>query len=118
MLRYRGGEGQFSWWLHRLTGIGIFIYLMLHIVDVFVIAFGPEVFNSLMGIYHAPIMRIPLLLLVAGVLYHAINGLRVILVDFWGQGTRYQSQLFWAEMALFVVLMVPLAMRMLGPLFG
>lgn len=118
MARYRGGEGQYSWLAHRLTGIGIFIYILIHVIDVFIIAFGPEVFNRLMAFYHAPIMRIPLLMLIAALLFHALNGLRIILVDFWSEGTRYHRQLFKAVMILFVALMIPMTIRMLGPLFG
>lgn len=118
MLRYRGGEGQLSWVLHRVTGIGIFLYLILHVVDVFVIGFGPETFDALMNFYHQAPARILMLLLIAGILFHAINGLRIILVDFWSEGTRYQRQLFWATSVLTLVILLPWAVRLLRPLFA
>lgn len=117
MLRYRGGEGQLSWILHRLTGIGIFVYLILHVVDVFAISFGPETFNKLMAFYHQAPARILMLVLITGLVYHALNGLRIILVDFWPEGTRYQRQLFWVTLVLTVVLLLPWAVRLLRPLF-
>lgn len=49
---YRGREGQLAWILHRITGLGVFIFLLLHIVDIFLMSFGPEVFESLMFFYH------------------------------------------------------------------
>ena len=45
--------------------------------------------------------------IVGAVLYHALNGLRVILVDFWAKGPRYQRQMTWAIAAVWVVLMLP-----------
>jgi succinate dehydrogenase / fumarate reductase cytochrome b subunit len=45
--------------------------------------------------------------LVAAVLYHALNGIRVILIDFWAQGTRYQRLLLWVIGILWLLVMVP-----------
>jgi succinate dehydrogenase / fumarate reductase, cytochrome b subunit len=47
--------------------------------------------------------------LVAAVLYHALNGIRVILIDFWGQGPRYQRQMLWAIGIVWVLVVVPAA---------
>jgi succinate dehydrogenase / fumarate reductase, cytochrome b subunit len=46
------------------------------------------------------------------VLFHALNGVRVILVDFWAKGPRYQKQMLWGILGLLVVLMVPSIGRM------
>src|ERR1019366_5102909 len=40
-LTYRGREGQWAWILHRVTGVGIFIYLLVHIVDTALLGWGP-----------------------------------------------------------------------------
>ena len=45
--------------------------------------------------------------LVGAVLYHALNGLRVILIDFWAKGPRYQRQMTWAIGIVWAVLMIP-----------
>lgn len=115
---YRGREGMLSWMLHRLTGVGVLLFLLMHIVDTFLVGFGPEVYNTVLALYKSPFMRVMEVGLVAAVLYHALNGLRVIIVDFWSAGTRYQQQLFWAEMVMFTVLFIPAAYFMLRPLFG
>jgi succinate dehydrogenase / fumarate reductase cytochrome b subunit len=39
------------------------------------------------------------------VLYHGLNGLRVILIDFWWQGPRYQRQMLWAVAGIWLVTM-------------
>ena len=107
-----------SWILHRLAGVGVLLFLALHIVDTFLVGFGQEVYDQVIAVYKTPFMRVMEVLLVAAVLYHALNGIRVILIDFWGAGTRYQLQLFWAEAVLLVLLFVPAAVIMLRPLFG
>ena len=57
--------------------------------------------------YKTPIVGLMELGLVAAVLYHALNGVRVILVDFWAQGPRYQRQMLWGVAATWLVVMVP-----------
>ena len=49
---YRGREGQIAWMLHRVTGLGVFIFLTGHIADIFLMAFGPDILNSLLFFYH------------------------------------------------------------------
>jgi succinate dehydrogenase / fumarate reductase cytochrome b subunit len=52
------------------------------------------------------------------VLFHALNGVRIILVDFWSKGPRYQRQMTYGVVGLFVVLFVPFVIRHLGIVFG
>lgn len=114
---YRGREGMLSWALHRFTGVGVLLFLALHIVDTFLIGFGPEVYDQIIALYKTPFMRVMEVVLGAAVLFHALNGVRIILIDFWPAGTRYQVQMFWAEVVIFVLLFVPTAYIMLSPLF-
>lgn len=114
---YRGREGMLSWMLHRLAGVGVLLFLVLHIVDTFLVGFGPEVYDRVVALYKTPFMRVMEVGLVAAVVYHAVNGIRVILIDFWSGGTRYQRQLFWGEIVLFLALFIPAAYIMLRPLF-
>ena len=114
---YRGGEGMLAYYLHRISGIGVFVFLMAHIVDTFLVGFGPDVYNTVTAIYHHPVARVLEVVLVAGLLYHALNGTRVILIDFWGEGTRYQRVLFWTEAVVLCVLFLPAAYLMLRPMF-
>lgn len=115
---YRGSQGQWAWLLHRISGVGIMLFLAMHIVDTFLVGFGPQVYDRVMALYRAPLFMVLEVLLVAGVVYHAINGLRVILIDFWPNSLRWHKQLIWAEALLFLVLFLPAAVIMLGRLFG
>ncbi|RIK45922.1 MAG: succinate dehydrogenase, cytochrome b556 subunit [Chloroflexi bacterium] len=113
MLRlYRGREGMISWALHRLTGLGVLMFLFIHIADIFVIGYGPEQFNDLLFIYHATPFRIMEILLVGAVYYHAFNGIRIILIDFWDGAANYQKQLFYGVIIVFFAAFIPTAIRM------
>jgi succinate dehydrogenase / fumarate reductase cytochrome b subunit len=105
---YRGGEGQWSWVAHRVTGIAIILFLFAHVVDTAVVGWGPEAYNKVTSVYHNPIVRILELGLVGAVLFHAVNGVRIMVVDFWPTTARYHRQLFWGAMVLFVGAMVPI----------
>ena len=110
---YRMQEGTVAWVLHRVTGVGVVVFLLLHILDITLVGWGPELFNKLLFIYRAWPFRIMEVVLLAGVLYHALNGVRIILIDFWRTDLPFQKSLFYGEMALFAVLFVPAAYLML-----
>ena len=96
---YRGDPGMWSWVLHRITGATIFFFLFVHVLDTALVRVSPQAYNEVVETYKTPIIGLMELGLVAAVLYHALNGVRVILVDFWGQGPRYQRQMLWAVAA-------------------
>lgn len=117
LLSYRGGQGQWAYILHRLSGIGILVFLIAHVVDTALIGWGPEVYNRVIALYRHPFFRVNEIVLFAAVLYHAMNGVRVILVDMVPGATRYHKQMLAAETVLFVALMAPAAALMAAPLF-
>ncbi|MFO7260117.1 MAG: succinate dehydrogenase, cytochrome b556 subunit [bacterium] len=117
-LRYRGRQGMWAWLLHRTTGLGILLFLLLHIFDIFLVAFGPEVFNALLFIYRAWWARVLEVFLLFGVLFHALNGLRLIIQDFWPALWRYERQMILAETIVFVPLFLWGTYVFLKPLFG
>jgi succinate dehydrogenase / fumarate reductase cytochrome b subunit len=99
-LSYRGGVGQWAWLLHRLAGVGVLLFLILHILDIFLVAFGPELFEKLLFIYHSVVFRPLLVLLVFGVVYHALNGLRIIILDFWPATTVHHKQMWYGAISI------------------
>ncbi|MDA8220024.1 MAG: succinate dehydrogenase, cytochrome b556 subunit [Dehalococcoidales bacterium] len=114
---YRGQIGQWAQLLHRLTGLGILAFLFLHIADTALVGFGPGVYDAVTAIYHNPIARVFEVILVGVVIYHAVNGTRVIIIDFWDRGALFQERLFWAMMVVFIILFVPSAYLMLTSVF-
>ncbi|OQY45535.1 MAG: succinate dehydrogenase, cytochrome b556 subunit [Anaerolineaceae bacterium 4572_78] len=106
---YKGGVGHASWILHRLGGIGIAVFLILHIIDIFMIVLGKEMFDFFLFIYHQPIFRPAIWGLMFGIFYHAVNGVRIIIHDFFPSTFRYQREMVlgaWVIIGILVVLTV------------
>lgn len=109
---------MWSWVAHRITGVTLFFFLFVHVIDISMVRVSPEVFNRVVETYKNPVVGLMEAGLVAAFLFHALNGIRVILVDFWSQGPRYQKQMTYGVLVLFVVLMVPFLIRHLSNVFG
>jgi succinate dehydrogenase / fumarate reductase cytochrome b subunit len=118
MRMYRGASGQWSWLLHRVTGLGVLLFLLVHIVDITLIGFGPKVYNDGIAIFNLGVVRIVSLALIASVLYHSFNGLRILVIDFWPAGAKYQRPMFYAALALSVAGFIPMAVFVMLPVFG
>ena len=104
---YRGGQGQWSWALHRITGITVILFLFAHILDTSLVGWGPEFYERVVSVYHNPLIRLMEIGLAAAVLFHALNGLRIIVIDFWPKAAEYHRQLFGVVVGLYIVLIVP-----------
>lgn len=117
MTVYRGGIGQWSWVAHRVTGVAVLIFLFTHILDTALIMLGPVWYNKIIVLYRLPAFGILEIGLFAAVLYHALNGVRVILVDFWIASVDYHKQMFLIQMVLFALIFLPVAWIMLGHVF-
>ncbi len=104
---YRGREGMWSWVAHRVTGVLIFFFLLAHVLDTALVRVSPESYNRIMDTYKTPLVNLMEVGLVGAVLFHALNGLRVMAIDFWEKGTRYQKQMTYAVLTVFVAVMVP-----------
>ena len=119
---YRGREGMWSWVAHRVTGVLIFFFLFVHVLDTALVRVSPETYDETVAIYKTPVVNVMEYGLVAAVLFHALNGLRVVAVDFWSKGPRYQKQMLWAAMGIWGVLMIgafyPVLQHTLHSLFG
>lgn len=114
---YRGREGMWTWVAHRISGVLIFLFLFAHVLDTALVRVSPDAYNEVMSAYKNPVVGLAEAGLVAAVIFHALNGLRIIAVDFWSKGPRYQRQMFWAVAIGFVVLFAPFAIRHLTVVF-
>jgi succinate dehydrogenase / fumarate reductase cytochrome b subunit len=104
---------MWSWVFHRITGVAIFFFLLVHVLDTSLVRVSPEAYNAVIGTYKNPIMGLGEAVLVAAIAYHAFNGLRIFVVDFWSKGARYQRQLTWAVWTLWVIVMAGFLPRQL-----
>jgi len=114
---YRGREGMWSWVAHRVTGVLIFFFLFAHVLDTALVRVSPDSYNRVIDTYKTPFVNLLEVGLVGAVLYHALNGIRVMLIDFWDKGVRFQREMTWAIVTLFVLLMVPATFFMLKHTF-
>lgn len=112
--RYRGDPSMWAFLLHRLTGIGIFLFLLVHIFDTSLIGWSPRAYDHLVGLYHHPLSRAGEILLLGAVLFHGLNGLRVILLDFVPTLTVYNRHLLVGVVTTFFILFVPSGAIMIG----
>lgn len=92
-------EGGLAFLLMRLTGIGLVIYLFLHLYVLRLLAQGPEAWDAFIAMAKSPLFLALDGLLILGILYHALNGVRVTLLGL-GIGVPHQARLFWGVMAL------------------
>jgi len=115
MFRYRISWSQLAWLGHRLSGIGVLVYLFTHIVENATLAFGPSVYNTTQTWFHNLPVRLGEIVLMAALVYHSLNGLRVIAMDFWPATTAWYRPLTYAVIIGTVVAMIPLSLIMITP---
>lgn len=117
-ITYRGAEGQWAWLLHRVSGLGIALFLSLHIVSIFLASIGPEAYEWVHAtLYVSPPAKVLEVMLIFGVLYHAANGIRIIIIDFFPQLGKYQRTIVRVELLIVAIILVPAAIITLAGVF-
>ncbi len=112
---YRVSWAQLAWFGHRASGLGVLLFLFLHIVETSTVLFGPEVYDFTQTFYANLPAKIGEVLLMAALVYHSLNGLRVIVMDFWPSTTIYYRPLAYGVIAATTIAMVPLGLIILTP---
>jgi succinate dehydrogenase / fumarate reductase cytochrome b subunit len=118
LLRYRGSEGMLAWAFHRISGVAIWAFILLHVLDIWLAGVNPTLYDEILQVYASPVGRVLETLLGAALLYHALNGLRIIIMDFWPRMTRYHKQLWYLNWVLFVIVGLPIMVQIMAPAFG
>jgi len=118
LLRYRGSEGMLAWAFHRIAGVAVWAFILLHVLDIWLVGAAPDLYDEVLAIYASPFGRVMESLLGAALLYHALNGMRIIVMDFWPAMTRYHRQLWYANWVLFVLIGLPILVQIMAPAFG
>lgn len=94
-LRYRGGGPMLAWILHRISGVGMILFVTLHVVASFATQqMGSDLGITLNIIYESLYFQ---LFIFFCVIFHAVNGLRIIALDIWPKLIRYQKESTWLE---------------------
>ncbi|MCL6600156.1 MAG: succinate dehydrogenase, cytochrome b556 subunit [Alicyclobacillus macrosporangiidus] len=107
--------GMSAWLLHRITGVGIAFYLLCHIALISTLIFmgGPHFDQTLITLMHTPLFMVLDFILLAAVLIHGLNGIRLLIIDF-GVLLRHQKRMFYAAMAVAAVLFILGVYRVAG----
>jgi len=101
---YKGRSGQWAFVLHRITGFLVFMFLLLHVVDVSLINYrGGHLYNDVHALYGNILLRLFEVGLLFGLLYHSLNGLRIVMVDFFPGAVKNQRNLFSIVLGLSVL---------------
>jgi succinate dehydrogenase / fumarate reductase cytochrome b subunit len=106
MTMYHRFSGSWAWILHRITGIALTAYIFMHIFALSSLqkhkVDGGQAFNEEMALFSSPIFLIVEWLLFAFVLYHTLNGVRIVLVDF-ANGARYHKKLHYIMVSVGII---------------
>jgi len=116
-VQYRPKSGMVAWAFHRISGVGIFAFFLLHVVDIYLAGANPQLYDEVLAFYASIPGRLLEVLLGAALLYHALNGLRIVIIDFWPRMTVYHRQLWQATWIIFVVVGVPGGIIILRPVW-
>lgn len=111
-IRYRGRWGHYSWLAHRLSGLGILAYLIIHVWDTANVTFNPPVYEWTVALFKHPLFGAGEIMLMAALLFHAYNGIRIALLDFKPEWWRHQERSALYVWGLFAVTFLPLAIYM------
>jgi succinate dehydrogenase / fumarate reductase, cytochrome b subunit len=99
-LKYQGGGPMLAWILHRISGLSILLFVGLHVIaSFFMQQMGSDWAIAVNTVYESWIFQI---FVVFFVLFHAINGLRIIVLDFWPKFLQYQREALWLEWLIFI----------------
>jgi succinate dehydrogenase / fumarate reductase, cytochrome b subunit len=116
MFRYRGREGMLAWAFHRISGVAVWSFVVLHVIDIYLVGAAPDAYDTLLVIYATPPGIVLEWLLGAAVLYHALNGLRITIIDFWPRLARYHRALWYANWIAFAAIGIPVTLIIFGQL--
>ena len=106
--RYKGKEGQLSWALHRLTGLGLVLFMILHIFGMGMIAFNPPLHDAMIELYKTPLFSLGELALAFCLVFHAINGTRIAILEL--KPELWNQQQKATRLSLIVTLAISLPM--------
>ena len=99
---YKWQTGATAWLIHRITGAAVGIYLFLHILAQFGMKYDQK---GLAAISNFLTNKAVVVVLLAFLIYHTMNGIRELIIDF-GNGALYHKTLYWVMMVIGLVIYV------------
>lgn len=108
MLDYKKHAGSWAWILHRVTGLGLTVYILVHIIALMTLLNGEAAFNEEMAFFRTPVFLFFEWLLGSLVMFHALNGIRIALIDL-ANGARYHKQILIFVYILGIIMIAGMA---------
>lgn len=103
---YRGKSGQWAFVAHRVSGFLVFLFLLLHIVDVSTVRW-PSVYDEIHSLYGNVLLRLFEVGLLFALLFHTFNGLRIVAVDFFPGAVAKERRLLGVAVFLTLAAGIP-----------
>ena len=110
--RYRGRSGHWSWIAHRLSGLAILLFLTIHVWDTATAFYSPNLYRWFVDVFKWPPIAVGEVALMAAVLYHSFNGIRISILDYKPELWKHQKRSVQITWGLFLILFVPIGLFM------
>jgi succinate dehydrogenase / fumarate reductase cytochrome b subunit len=94
--RWADRDGTWSWYAHRVTGFLIFVAVLVHVAGRALVLVSPDSYNTVAAIYTSPATLLVTFVAVSAVLYHVLNGLRIVAIDWFGAAAKLSLQVVLA----------------------
>ncbi|MEW5987499.1 MAG: succinate dehydrogenase, cytochrome b556 subunit [Chloroflexota bacterium] len=117
-VRYRGRWGHWSWVAHRVSGLAVLSFLIIHVWDTANATFAPATYAYTVELFKWFPFSVGEIFLMAAVLYHAFNGIRVTILDFKPELWKHQQQSSLMVWLLFFVVFIPIGLFMFSRTLG
>ncbi|MFN8106107.1 MAG: succinate dehydrogenase, cytochrome b556 subunit [Acidimicrobiia bacterium] len=114
---YKGKTGMWAFTAHRVTGFLVLMFLLLHVVDVTLAGISEHLYDTVHAVYGNILLRLFEVGLLGALVFHALNGLRIIAVDFFDAAVERQKQLAWVVAAITAVVTVAGGIVIVLPFF-
>jgi succinate dehydrogenase / fumarate reductase cytochrome b subunit len=105
-LRYKG-KNQVMWLLHRISGLGVVLFLGFHIFGMSMAAFNPPLHEQMLEVYKTPLFSIGELVLAACLIFHAVNGTRIAILELRPQLWDKQEVAMRWSIIIVLILLIP-----------
>ncbi len=111
---YRGPAGQWAFLVHRITGVLVFLFLLLHIVDVSLVRW-PDLYDDVHAVYGNVVLRVFEVGLLVALVFHSLNGLRIVAVDFFPGAVANERRLLGGVVLLTLLIGIPGGLVIMWP---
>ncbi len=101
-LKYKGGGPMFAWILHRVSGLVIVLFIGFHVLSAF---YTQQAGSDWAIAYNTFYENVYFQVFVYFcVIFHALNGLRIVILDAWPKLVEYQHEVIWLQWLILIPL--------------